>query len=211
MSKKKKLILDAAKALFNEKGYHNVTIRMIALKMNMSSGNLNYHFKKREEIFEALYFEMVSEFDERIDLLANIEISIKQVKMDVERSMRRMLDYSFFWTDLYNLLCINFKVQEHFKEVYKKRLNGCHLLFKKMNENDLMKESSFELEYNFLAERMINYGNTWLYSSNLYPNKLSSNDIDYYVNTFLSILFPFLTAQGKKEFQNLLPEFFESQ
>ena len=75
MSKKKKLILDTAKALFNEKGYHNVTIRMIALKMNMSSGNLNYHFKKREDIFEALYFEMVSEFDERIDLLVSVTSS----------------------------------------------------------------------------------------------------------------------------------------
>ncbi|MEH6538233.1 MAG: TetR/AcrR family transcriptional regulator [Psychroserpens sp.] len=208
MSKKKKLILEAARTLFNEKGYHDVTIRMIALKMNMSSGNLNYHYKKREDIFEALYFEMVSEFDERINMLPNIEISIEQVKIDVERSMRRMLDYTFFWTDLYNLLSINDKVKEHFQEVYKKRIEGCFLLFKKMKEKDLMKDSSFELEYNFLAERMIHYGNTWLYSSSLYPNKLNSDNIDYHVNTFLSILFPFLTFQGKKEFQNLLPEFF---
>ncbi len=209
MSKKKKLILEAAKTLFNEKGYHNVTIRMIALKMNMSSGNLNYHYKKREDIFEALYFEMVSEFDERIDLLANVEVSIEQVKIDIERSMRRMLDYNFFWTDLYNLICINSKVQKHFQQVYKKRIEGCFLLFKKMKVKDLMKESSFELEYNFLAERMIDYGNTWLYSSHLYSNKLNTGNIDYHVNTFLSILFPFLTSKGKKEFQNLLPEFFE--
>ena len=79
---------------------------MIALKMNMSSGNLNYHYKKREDIFEALYFEMVSEFDERVKKLTDIEISIEQIKIDIERSMERMLEYIFFWTDLYNLLSI---------------------------------------------------------------------------------------------------------
>ncbi|AUC16518.1 hypothetical protein BTO06_15770 [Tenacibaculum sp. SZ-18] len=208
MSKKKKLILETAKTLFNERGYSQVTIRMIALKLNMSSGNLNYHFKKREDIFEALYFEMAAEFDERINVLSKIEISIEQVKNDVERSMKRMLDYSFFWTDLYNLLSINVKVQEHFQEVYKKRINGCFLLFKKMKEKDLMIDSSFEFEYDFLADRMINYGNTWLYSGSLYPNKLNLANIDYHIHTFLSILFPYLTFKGKREFQNLLPEFF---
>lgn len=208
MLKKKKLILEAARTLFNDKGYNEVTIRMIALKMNMSSGNLNYHYKKREDIFEALYFEMVSEFDERINMLTNIEISLEQVKIDVERSMKRMLDYTFFWTDLYNLLSMNVKVQGHFQEIYKKRIEGCFLLFEKMKEKDLMNGSSFEFEYNFLAERMINYGNTWLYSSRLYPNKLNIYNIDYHVKTFLIMLYPFLTIQGKKEFENLLPELF---
>ena len=208
MSKKKELILEAAKTLFNEKGYHNVTIRMIALKLNMSSGNLNYHFKKREDIFEALYFEMVLEFDKRVDKLPSTDISIGQIKFDIERSMRRMLDYKFFWTDLYNLLAENDRVKEHFQEVYKKRISGCFFLFEKMKQKGLMKSSSFEMEYSFLAERMINYGNTWLYSSRIYSEDLSRKNIDYPVNTFLSMLFPFLTSQGKEDFKNLLPEFF---
>ncbi|WP_339709416.1 TetR/AcrR family transcriptional regulator [uncultured Kriegella sp.] len=209
MQRKKKQILDAARALFNENGYHDVTIRMIALKMNMSSGNLNYHYKKREDIFEALYFEMVSEFDDRVHALNETEVSIEQIKIDVERSMKRMLDYTFFWTDLYNLLSISTTVNDHFQAVYKKRVEGCFLLFEKMQEKGLMQDASFELEYNFLAERMINYGNTWLYSSGLYSNKSNPYTIDYHVNIFLSILFPFLTLQGKEEVQKLIPAIFE--
>ena len=209
MSKKKKLILDAARTLFNEKGYSQVTIRMIASKLNMSSGNLNYHYKKREDIFQALYFEMASEFDERVNRLSDTEISIEQIKNDIERSMKRMFDYSFFWTDLYNLLSINDKVQAHFQAVYKKRISGCLLLFKIMKEKGLMKDPSFKLEYDFLAERMINYGNTWLYSSSLYSNSLNTANIDFHVNIYLSMLYPFLTSKGKKEFQNLFPKFFE--
>ena len=93
--KKKELILEAARVLFNENGYDQVTVRRIALQLNMSSGNLNYHYKKREDIFEALYFDMVLEFDKRIENLNNIEVSIAQVRNDIEQSMRRMIYYKF--------------------------------------------------------------------------------------------------------------------
>jgi AcrR family transcriptional regulator len=63
---------------------------MIALKLEMSSGNLNYHFKKREEILEALYFQMVKDFDERISKLSEIEISFGQIKNDIRSSMKRL-------------------------------------------------------------------------------------------------------------------------
>ncbi|PKV51656.1 TetR family transcriptional regulator [Aquimarina sp. MAR_2010_214] len=208
MNKKKKLILEVARTLFNEKGYSQVTIRMIALKLDMSSGNLNYHYKKREDIFEALYFEMVTEFDERIKNLKNIEVSIIQIRSDIEQSMKRMIDYKFFWTDLYYLLTVSEKVKKHFQEVYKNRITGCFLLFEKMKKQNLMRDPSFELEYRFLAERMISYGNTWLYSTRLYFDKFNSNHLDNQVNTLLSMLYPFLTPLGQKEFKKLLPEFF---
>jgi len=208
MSKKKKLILEAARILFNERGYSQVTIRMIALELNMSSGNLNYHFKKREDIFETLYFEMVSEFDERIKDLPYTDVSIAQIRNDIEQSMRRMIDYKYFWTDLYNLLAVSDIVKKHFQEVYKQRIDGCLLLFEKMKTQNLMTNSSFKFEYDFLAERMINYGNTWIYSTGLYSNSLEQKSIDYQVNTLLSMLYPFLAPKGQNEFKNLLPEFF---
>lgn len=208
MSKKKKLILAAARTLFNESGYSQVTIRMIALKLNMSSGNLNYHFKKREDIFEALYFEMVSEFDERIKDLANIDVSIAQIRSDIEHSMIRMIDYKYFWTDLYNLLEVSPSVKKHFQEVYKNRIDGCLFLFEKMKVQNLMLGSSFKLEYIFLAERMVNYGNTWLYSTGLYVRSHEQKAIENHVHTLLSMLYPYLTPKGQKEFKNVLPEFF---
>ena len=52
MKNRKKEIVEVARTLFNAKGYSNVTIRMIAMELGMSSGNLNYHFKKKEAILE---------------------------------------------------------------------------------------------------------------------------------------------------------------
>lgn len=208
MSKKKKLILDTAVDLFNKYGYDQVTIRMIALKLNISSGNLNYHYRNRKDIFEAIYFEMVSVFDERIETLDDTEISIAQIRNDIKQSMIRMIDYKFFWTDLYNLLDVSDKVKKHFQEAYKARVAGCFLLFKKMKNQHLMRGPSFASEYKFLTERMINYGNTWIYSSGLYLNQLSPQHIENQVNILLSMLYPFLTKKGQKEFENVLPALF---
>lgn len=109
-------ILNAARNLFNKQAYSNVTIRMIAKELQISSGNLNYHFKKKEEILEALYFEMVAEFDARVENLNKTEFDLETVYHDIKISMERMLYYSFFWTDLYNLLRANKKIKKHFKK-----------------------------------------------------------------------------------------------
>jgi hypothetical protein len=122
--------------------------------------------------------------------------------------MNRMIEYKYFWTDLYNLLGVSDKVNKHFQEVYKNRIDGCLFLFKKMKSQNLMTDSSFKFEYDFLAERMINYGNTWLYSTGLYSNSLELKSIDNQVNILLSMLYPLLAPKGQKEFKNLLPELF---
>ena len=47
-------ILQTAKELFNERGFNAVSTRDIAQVLGISKGNLTYHFKKKEEIMEAI-------------------------------------------------------------------------------------------------------------------------------------------------------------
>ena len=160
MNKTKSRILDASRQLFNKKGFSDVTIRMIAAELNMSSGNLNYHYKKRKDILEALYFEVVAVFDQRIENLGKRQINLMTVKEDVISSLKRMIDYRFFWTDLYNLLRLNEKIKEHFLKVYGERKNGTRYLFEVLKSMNLMNEFKFNKERDFLIERMITYSNT---------------------------------------------------
>ena len=88
MKNTRQKILDTSRNLFNDLGYSQVTIRMIASKLNMSSGNLNYHFRKREDILEALYFEMVQVFDERVQTLDSKQISLKLMAVSCSHSQK---------------------------------------------------------------------------------------------------------------------------
>ena len=186
MRNTKKNILDSSRALFNELGYSQVTIRMIALKLKMSSGNLNYHYKKREDILEALYFEMVAVFDDRIEQLDGEAISLSKMKEDIVISMKRMVDYRFFWTDLYNLLQLNDTIRTHFNHAYKERLEGSHFVFTVFKAHNILKEPEFDKEHQFLIERMIGFSNTWLYASNLYKeNTIDQAFIDLFIDKVL--------------------------
>ena len=196
MTKTKYKILEIAKDLFNEHGYGQVTIRMIAIKLEMSSGNLNYHFKKRDEILEALYFQMVKDFDERIDKLSEIEISFGQIKNDIRLSMERMVEYWFIWTDLYNLLKNNERIFTHFSEVHKERMAGNLFLFNRLIEMGLMRSTAFKNEYEMLSERMINFGDTWIYTSELYRRKSTLKNIEHQSKVMMAMIYPYLTKEG---------------
>ena len=208
MNKTKSRILDASRQLFNKKGFSDVTIRMIAAELSMSSGNLNYHYKKREDILEALYFEMVEVFDKRVEDLGNKPISLIMVKEDVISSLKRMIDYRFFWTDLYNLLRLNHKIKEHFLKVYDERKNGTRYLFEVLQSMNLMNEFKFNKESDFLIERMITYSNTWLYNSFIYDVEINEKYVESHAEKLIGMLYPYFTEKGKNQFKALFPELF---
>lgn len=54
-------ILEAAKLLFTKRGYNAVSVKDIADYVGISKGNLTYHFKKKEQIMEALLDRPVDE------------------------------------------------------------------------------------------------------------------------------------------------------
>lgn len=209
MSSTKQNILDAARVLFNDRGYSHVTIRMIAQKLNMSSGNLNYHFKKRDDILETLYFDMVATFDKRIDSLDAQTPTLKKMLIDVQSSMERMVDYKFFWTDLYNILSLSKKIKTHFNTVYNRRKKGLNFVFDSFINSAILNAFEVEQERDFLIERMINFGNTWLYASVLYEEKkLTTLYITSQTNTLMFLLYPYLTHKGKTEIKTLIPKYF---
>ena len=132
---------------------------MIAEALGMSSGNLNYHYKKREDILEALYFEMVEVFDKRVEDLPETTFHITQIYKDILSSMERMVDYRFFWTDMYHILQEHKAIQTHFNLVYEKRKAGFMFLCHEMVKSNDMLKPDFKGQHEQLAIDMINYGN----------------------------------------------------
>lgn len=59
---RKRLLMDAAKELFFEKGYRDTTIEMITERAGVSTGAFYLYFKSKEEIYMALYADGIDIF-----------------------------------------------------------------------------------------------------------------------------------------------------
>jgi AcrR family transcriptional regulator len=209
MKNTREKILQTALALFNQHGYTQVTIRMIAGDMGISSGNLNYHFKKREDILVVLYEEMVAVFDQRVSALPDTVLSLERVYNDIKSSMERMVAYRFFWTDLYHILGIHAKIRTHFHATLDARRKGYAFLFKSLEAQSLLLPAPYPGAYKQLAEKMIIFSNTWIYAAQLYPLPTLTTAADQNAKLLFSYLWPYLTPAGKAKMQAILPSYFQ--
>ncbi|AFM11394.1 TetR/AcrR family transcriptional regulator [Turneriella parva] len=77
-------ILEAAKNLFADKGFEATNVRDIIHESSLSPGTFYNYFQSKEEIFEVLTDEIISEVREQI------QVSYKNVKMDRAEIMKSL-------------------------------------------------------------------------------------------------------------------------
>src|SRR5690625_1648441 len=65
------MIMDAARDLFVEKGYQQVSMRQIAKVLNYSHGAIYYHFKNKAELFYALVEKHFLMLDHEIEQIVH--------------------------------------------------------------------------------------------------------------------------------------------
>lgn len=95
--KRKKQILETARTLFNEYGYNQTTMRDISGAMNISVGNLTYHFKKKHDLFYALMDDI--ELDAKIikaDSLLDFHLVIDELLAGMVRNRFFFSDFKLF-------------------------------------------------------------------------------------------------------------------
>ncbi len=56
-------ILKKAIEVFNQSGTASISMNALAEAVGMSAGNLQYHFKNKEEVIRAIMEEMFKQFD----------------------------------------------------------------------------------------------------------------------------------------------------
>ena len=99
MASKRAQILEQALHLFNEKGVGETSTHDIARAAGVAQGNLTYHFPKRPDLVEALYFELIEELDELFKRLGPGDLSFKAL-FDAQLGQARLQKkYRFLFLD----------------------------------------------------------------------------------------------------------------
>ncbi len=203
MKNTKEIILNTSLELFNSLGLSKVTLRTIANKMGISQGNLNYHFKKREDIIEALYFQLVSNIDKS---MLNLQQSkdVLQLMLDISQTiMSNFYKYRFFLLDFVQIMRENKKIKKHYAELTTQREQQFSMLFNLLIKNDLMRKEVLPNEYKYLYKRIQILGDFWISDAEIIHTKTTKKTIAMYSEILTQAIYPYLTAKGQKEYHQL--------
>jgi AcrR family transcriptional regulator len=114
-------ILQAALELFNEHGSAAVSSNRIAERCGISKGNLQYHFRNKQEIIYALFQQAINEMDSgwyRDHLAPTLE---HMATMFV-RQLQLILKYRFFYREMGDLLRRDPQLRKRYADNRERRL-----------------------------------------------------------------------------------------
>src|SRR5436190_11488068 len=113
-------ILDTTLDLFNRLGEPNVSTTLISAEMNISPGNLYYHYPAKEELINSLFDRYERALN---DLLAAAEgvRHIEDAWLFFHMLFELIWQYRFLYRDLNDLLSKNRRLETHFQFVLKNK------------------------------------------------------------------------------------------
>jgi len=89
----KEAILQETIRLTNEKGWNSTGFREIARSLDISPGNLSYHYRKKEDLLNAILHIFNDECSDIIDKSSHENASIRQFLKTMERLLQVHLSY----------------------------------------------------------------------------------------------------------------------
>ena len=125
-------ILEVTLALFNRFGEPNVSTTLISAELNISPGNLYYHYPAKDELINALF----DRFEHALNELLNASDSVRDVE-DAWFFMHSLFEliwqYRFLYRDLNDLLSKNRRLETHFQSVLKNKTRAVKALLDSMS------------------------------------------------------------------------------
>lgn len=188
-------IISNSRKLFNEHGYHEVTMRMIANKCNISVGNLTYYYAKKKDIMKAILEsgEPQSSLDtinSLQDLYHFIYVMVDGVRKNhffFSSSEMQSLDSDFFEANKNNVT----KLHQEFM----------NCLFQLQNKKIISSSMQREEIETYVSTLMLAHL-SWANEENKNSSYTSLSFEEFILSHFI-LLKPYLTKKGLKELNTI--------
>jgi AcrR family transcriptional regulator len=200
-------ILETSLRLFNEFGEPNVTTTAIADEMDISPGNLYYHFHNKDEIVEALFVVFEGEIEERLAAPARRSAHVDDIWLFLHLLFEQIWKYRFFYRDLNDLLTRNRMLEIHFKQILAHKVRTAHTLCESLVSSGAMRASAGELRA--LSTNMAALATYWLsFEYACDPRSpVESKRIGRGVYQVMAMISPFLLGEARLLLEKLSGEY----
>ena len=143
--KTRERILQTALQLFNEQGEPNVSTLEIANELEISPGNLYYHFHNKDEIVEAIFAAFEREIEGILAVPSNRQANVEDIWLFLHLLFEQIWKYRFFYRDLNDLLTRNRTLEIHFKKILAHKIGTATQLCESLVAAGSMRASAAEL------------------------------------------------------------------
>jgi AcrR family transcriptional regulator len=200
-------ILEASLRLFNEFGEPNVTTTVIADELNISPGNLYYHFHSKDEIVNALFAEFEREIGETLAAPARRAPNVEDMWLFLHLLFEAIWKYRFLYRDLDDLLSRNRMLEVHFKQILAHKVSTALSLCQGLVAAGEMRAAPGEIQA--LALNMAVIATYWLpfeYARD--PRRREVGDgLGRGVFQVMAMVAPFLQGESRELLQHLSKEY----
>lgn len=167
----KKKIKKYALDLFNEKDTFSITTNHIALCAKISTGNLYYHYKNKEDIIIDIYEEMIEEFEslKSFEKILNSQNPLEELSKMYDLYLDIFWDYRFLMRDSSVLLSTLPKFKEIFIQRQNLRISEIKMLIEYFISKEIFRQMS---EDEILLSAKLNW-----FISTYWQNFISINEL----------------------------------
>lgn len=152
-------ILEVTLDLFNRFGEPNVSTTLISAELNISPGNLYYHYPAKDELINSLF----DRYERALNELLNAADGVRDVE-DAWFFLHTLFEliwrYRFLYRDLNDLLSKNRLLETHFQAVLKNKTRAVRALLDGMNRSGALRMDTREVEP--IATSMVVVVTYWL-------------------------------------------------
>src|SRR5439155_3018510 len=113
-------ILEVTLDLFNRFGEPNVSTTLISAELNISPGNLYYHYPAKDELINSLFDRYEKSLNELLHAADNVR-NVEDAWLFFHMLFELIWQYRFLYRDLNDLLSKNRRLETHFQFVLKNK------------------------------------------------------------------------------------------
>jgi AcrR family transcriptional regulator len=195
-------ILDVSLAMFNERGEPNVTTNHIADELEISPGNLYYHFRNKDDIIEQLFARYEERMDNALAAPNGRLPELEDIWLQLHLVFECIWDYRFLYRDLVEILSRNRRLRMRFARILKRADERAHLVMRGLNQAGIMRGSADEL--NSAATNVLVLATFWLNYSAARGDRDEQTAIRQGIVQVMMLLAPFLRDAERVHLNTLI-------
>jgi AcrR family transcriptional regulator len=206
-------ILKISLDLFNAQGEANVTTGHIADELNISPGNLYYHFRNKDEIIQHLF----ADFEKAIDVgpgeIGDAASVMEDMWLYLHLMFERIWQYRFLYRNLDDLVMRDTKLRSHFNIIIGHKREAVKQLCDALVGASAMRAT--EEEIHALAENILVVATYWLNFEHLRAKPVGKfvaepdpeQHLSRGVYQVMSLVKPFLLGEAREHLLHLMDNY----